>query len=906
MRRRIRYRSRAAAWCMTAFSSFCSATLVAGEVPTAPVVEEAAPYLAAELGMPAVPVTVIQPVEFNPVVAPRGGRMVLADAEEDLLPPPLPTTSMPRLAPPGADGSPTPYDVQFRFVQQEGFQPSDVHTGAPSAGGVNFGIFGGDTPAGGENDGQMYLPNLPDIQTPVVSRSEGVLMASVDTGELVSSASSVSTQRRAPVSFDPHIRGYRWGQIYVNAGAQWAPVRPDLDSVLSKIDPDLIREAVVIPGPYGLRYGPGLSFMDIILEQTPRYFNGPESHARVGINYRGNGDQTTGRVTAYGGGADYGYIMNYTVKTGIDYQAGDGSYIPSSYNVQNYFGQIGFDLSPDSRIDLRYVRVDQNDTEYAGQFFDLGYSGTDAATVNYVNEDFGNASRFIIDGWYNYSRYAGDTNGAGKRSPVFPVIDRVERGLTIQQDPVDPTLPPFDTDPDFSPGDGPFTFGVYDPENLDTVGFSGVTRGDQQIAGTRAVWTFGEENYTQMDVGVDFRYRLQTIVERYSFRFIDSSGEVVNITNPFSETQLGPFTTNLPRSNSANPGVFWEIDMPFTEYWTTSAGARVDYAYTTAYMGFPFGRRVAPNPMGDPTDPENILNNDSSLPVPAGSDLERSDWLYAFYLTNEIELSQAWTGQIGFGHSQRPPTLIDRYADGLFLGIFQSGFSRVIGNPNVDEERAWQIDVGLDYDGYNFRGRVSLYHSWIIDYITYSANTVGNLPGAYLYQTLNTSYATLGGFEAYGEYDLSDTLQVFGAMSFVEGRDHGIDQPLPGISPFEGTLGVRLVDRYGGDTWGAEFGARMVHEQERIGAVRSSGDPTSVIVIEQRTPGFTTLYVRGYYNVTDNLHLIGGVENLGDRLYQEHLDLRLPASDPSAGVDFSETNVWAPGITPYIGVEATY
>ena len=258
---------------------------------------------------------------------------------------------------------------------------------------------------------------------------------------------------------------------------------------------------------------------------------------------------------------------------------------------------------------------------------------------------------------------------------------------------------------------------------------------------------------------------------------------------------------------------------------------------------------------------------------------------------------------------QRAPTLIDRYADGLFLGIFQSGFSRVIGDPNLDEERAWQIDLGLNYEGYNFRGRVNLFHAWIQDYITYSVNTIDNLSGARLYQTINTKYATLAGFEAYGEYDLSDSVQLFGNMAFVEGRDQQIQQSLPGISPFEATTGVRILDGNGGRNWGTEFGARMVHQQERVGILRTTGNPLVVVPVEQATPGFSTFYVRGYLNATDNVRFVGGVENLGNRLYQEHLDLRLPATEDSGNandVDFAATKVWAPGVTPYIGIEATY
>ena len=72
------------------------------------------------------------------------------------------------------------------------------------------------------------------------------------------------------------------------------------------IDPALIEEVTVIPGPYGLRYGPGLAFIDVRTTATPRYADGYEAHNRIGISYRTNGEQVYGRETVYGGSANWG------------------------------------------------------------------------------------------------------------------------------------------------------------------------------------------------------------------------------------------------------------------------------------------------------------------------------------------------------------------------------------------------------------------------------------------------------------------------------------------------------------------------------------------------------------------------------------------------------------------------
>ena len=173
--------------------------------------------------------------------------------------------------------------------------------------------------------------------------------------------------------------------------------------------------------------------------------------------------------------------------------------------------------------------------------------------------------------------------------------------------------------------------------------------------------------------------------------------------------------------------------------------------------------------------------------------------------------------------------------------------------------------------------------------------------GARLVQSTNTGLATLTGFELKGEWDLRERLSLIGILNYVEGEDRDIDLPLPGIMPLEGRVALRVRDGWDGSIWGIEFGTRMVDGQDRIGWLRL-GQTGSQFPVEQPTPGFTTFYMRGYLNVTEDLNIYAGVENLFDRTYIEHLDLRLPEDLPN----FQTTPVLSPGITPYVSVEWTY
>jgi iron complex outermembrane receptor protein len=324
--------------------------------------------------------------------------------------------------------------------------------------------------------------------------------------------------------------------------------------------------------------------------------------------------------------------------------------------------------------------------------------------------------------------------------------------------------------------------------------------------------------------------------------------------------------------------LFVEQVSPMSSFWTTKVGARVDFYHTEA-------------------DADDL--RDSSL---LSGDLQADDTLYAMYWMNEIQLDCCWTLTGGVGHGQRAPTLIERYSDGLFLGIAQSGFTRVIGDPGLDEERATQFDVGLSADYGYWRGRAGVFYAFIDDYVTLDGNIVEQPPfvSARLFRFTNTEEATLAGFEVGGEYDWSDYLSPFATMKYVEGRDEVIDAPLPQIPPLDSVVGIRLHEPSQARLWSVELAARIVDNQDRLGTVRSSGGTE---VIEEETPGFTVWHLRSYYNYSRDLTFTAGIENLFDRNYQEHLDLRLRGP---TGFPGGITRTLAPGITPYFGIDWTF
>lgn len=688
----------------------------------------------------------------------------------------------------------------------------------------------------------------------VISAQTASLIAAPETGTILRDAgpsNSVTLQRRNTVSYDPHVRGFRYGQVLSRVGGVWSPVRPDLDSPISKLDPSLIESITVIPGPYAAQYGPAFSYIDVATVMTPRYADGYESHVRVGETYRENRGQQHGRATVYGGGSDWGFIGHYGSRTGSDYRSGDNTLIPSSYHNQSKLAQLGFDLTNHSSIEVRYDRLDQTDTEYALQFWDIDFLGSDSTSVRYVDVDPGGVfSQVNVDLWYNRTRYyGGNTISENVTTPSkAPVVDRVRSALTEG-------LP---------------------ASMYDDVQFFGTTFGDRLLTGGRFMLTMGDVADVHSRIGADYRFEDQEIQEDFWIYGNFPADPADSLT----------FYTNLPKSWLDDVGVFDELVIPVNSYWTTTIGARVDMVTSNARV--------------------SDLRPTGNL-YPDRFELSQADTLYSFYYINDVLLTTNWSTRFGFGHGQRQPSLLERYSDGVFLGIIQSGFSRVIGDPTLDKERLWQVDWGVTADYDDFRARFTVFDSWVLDFSTYSGNAIESPDGARLLTSVNTPLATLAGFELYGEADVSEYVTLFSAMNYVQGTDQSIDRPLWGVAPLQGRTGIRLHDGDGGQTWGSELSLRMVDDQSRFGIIRVTGAPGALINVEQPTAGFSTVDLRNYYNVTRNTNFIFGVENLLDKNYLEHLDLRLQeqlAPPTGQGIpDLPAVAALSPGITLYMGVE---
>lgn len=729
-------------------------------------------------------------------------------------------------------------------------------------------------------------------QVQVASPTNQSINAS-DTGDLLSKSAEstgVEVQKRNSIVADPRIRGYRSGQYYTAAdGGLFVPARADLDTPISKYDTGSIRDVILIRGPYSALYGPAFAILDVATLDSPRARDGcgTEWHTRTLGGYQTNGRRIDALQSLSAAGQNWGFRGTYDYLQGNDYRAGDGTRVPNSYLSNNVNFALGFDLLPDASFELKGLKVIQNGLEFPGLYFDAFTMDTEAYVARLTLNHFGPFDRAVGEVWYNSTLGTGNTVQNAKQSFV-------QQLLYVSFNPVRPQ------NPNVPVGIPPATFADYSD-----------SRFASRSIGYRFMGLFGDEAGANLKIGHDLSIVGQGLSE--SIRIQQLSG--LSLTTGQPVTAPVPLTQNtgIPESNIVNPGLFAQGTMPVTERWKLTAGGRIDAAFASANPRLITGNFDVFGPVQNPTGAAFTIDPFLYSADQTNNALSRQYLLLAGFLSSEYKIDEHVTASASVGHAERPPTLTELYASGPFIGVLQQGTSRLIGDPNLSPEKLTQFDVGLKGDYGWFQAGANGFYAFVHDYITYDANKVSPNGGLTQVVYSNTDLATLAGIEAFTQADLTSRLTGFGTVSYVQGidqthadrrrpanvnssrrdnpptREFAADtEPLPQIPPLEGRLGFRFHQAAETPRWQIELSARMVAGQNNIAT--SLG--------ELPTPGFTTFDLRGYWQVSDRLLVTAGVENIGDRLYREHLD---PIAGNMIGFPY-----YRPGTNFYFTSQFTY
>lgn len=206
---------------------------------------------------------------------------------------------------------------------------------------------------------------------------------------------------------------------------------------------------------------------------------------------------------------------------------------------------------------------------------------------------------------------------------------------------------------------------------------------------------------------------------------------------------------------------------------------------------------------------------------------------------------------VGLGYVERVPD---------YWELFRTTYA-FQGNTfnSLKNEKTLQLDLGTQFEHGAFSSWVSAYAGLVDDYIIMQYFPKTSKPT----ESRNVD-ATIAGAEVGMAYQFTDQIQADASAAYAWGKNTTDKTALPQIAPLEGRFNLRYVeDKYNvGLLW------RVVAKQDRI----SKNEGTIVGYDFGASKSFNTLSLNATYNITKDVDLSVGIDNLFNENYAEHLN----------------------------------
>ncbi len=214
----------------------------------------------------------------------------------------------------------------------------------------------------------------------------------------------------------------------------------------------------------------------------------------------------------------------------------------------------------------------------------------------------------------------------------------------------------------------------------------------------------------------------------------------------------------VPYSRQTSTGVFAEDNWKINSAFTLNVGARLDYLRTTSdafYLVTPAAR------------------------TQVYGDKDESDIGWHAHAGLTWKLDEAWSQSALIASSYRAADLMERYK---YINL--GGGVELYGNPDLDPEQSIYLEYGLHFNQKPFSADLRLFANIVTDYIAEKQVTKNR------YTLQNVDDARIYGAELAGRWQFAQDWGLYGNVTALYGRDEEKSQPLPGIAPISGTVGV--------------------------------------------------------------------------------------------------------------------
>lgn len=332
-----------------------------------------------------------------------------------------------------------------------------------------------------------------------------------------------------------------------------------------------------------------------------------------------------------------------------------------------------------------------------------------------------------------------------------------------------------------------------------------------------------------------------------------------------------------PGMEIENIGVFVETNAPLTEATDLIAGFRTDFVFVKATKA-----DFLPGGMGAVT----ARTLYSTFYGVSRTDRDETNVSGLVRITHDFGGFSGWLGA----------SRAVRTADATERGIARApamGGGGWVGNPGIDPERHYQVDMGIQTVRSDWKASTSIWYDNVQDFI--SRDIARGQSGVLVNDGVSSIFrnvdAELAGVDIAGQWAFAPSWHVGGNLAYTYGENTTDDRALYQISPVSGN--VELV--YEVTKWSAGTRMRWAAKQTRADTSTATGSGLDL----RETPGYVVVDLFGAWQLADTVELRGGIANLFDTTYASHLSR-------GNGFDPAVVQVNEPGRSVYLQVNLEF
>ena len=193
------------------------------------------------------------------------------------------------------------------------------------------------------------------------------------------------------------------------------------------------------------------------------------------------------------------------------------------------------------------------------------------------------------------------------------------------------------------------------------------------------------------------------------------------------------------------------------------------------------------------------------------------------------------------------------------LGIVD--FRYEVPASNLEPEKSTHTEIGYKFSSSKLKGSISLYQMLLKNIITRVKVDGQSINGYQVYQKENSEKAKLKGIEAECNWQIINSLNIYGGISYTHGENITKNEPLRRVPPFNG----RVMSTYRKNNFVASAELHFASKQDRL----AQGDKDDNRIPKGGTPGWELINIYTGYKLS-GLQLNMGLQNIFNEDYRTH------------------------------------